>query len=239
MSDFSDALKTMSYAIVPRRCAICGEIVELDESLCDECKSVQKISSPRCMHCGCSRDDCNCKKHKNEYKQVAAVYYYNSSIIRAVHNFKDLNMPFLSNRFSDDMLGVIDELYSEVVFDCITFVPLRRFRELKRGYNQSQLIAKQLSKAMNVQCIPLLKKIRYTGVQHNKTAKQRKADVFGAYDVSDKFKNSIEDKTILLVDDVKTTGSTLNECAKMLNIYGAKEVYAISFALTKKEKTQQ
>lgn len=236
MSDFSDALKTISYAIVTKRCELCGEVVEFDESLCDDCKSAQKIVSPRCVHCGCAKDDCNCKKHKNEYKQVAAAYYYNSSIIRAVHNFKDLNMPFLSNRFSDDMLGVIDELYSSIDFDCITFVPLRRFRELKRGYNQSQLIAKHLSKAMHIKCIPLLKKVRYTGVQHNKTAKQRKVDVFGAYDVSDKFKNFINGKTILLVDDVKTTGSTLNECAKMLNIYGAKEVYAISFALTKKEK---
>lgn len=236
MSSLSDALKTMSYAIVPRRCALCGDVVELDEGLCGECKSAQKIVSPRCVHCGCSKDDCVCKKHKNEYKQIAAVYYYKDSIVRAVHHFKDLNMPFLSKYFADDMLNVIVELYSEIDFDCITFVPLRRFRELKRGYNQSQLIARQLSRTMNIPCIPLLKKVRYTGVQHNKTAKQRKADVFGAYDVADKFKNSFEGKTILLVDDVKTTGSTLNECAKMLNIYGAKEVYAISFALTKKEK---
>lgn len=237
MSDFLDALKTMSYAIVTRRCALCGEVVELDESLCDECKSAQKISSPKCMYCGCAKADCNCKKHKNEYKQIAAVYYYSDSIVRAVHNFKDLNMPFLSEHFANDMLAVIDELYSEIEFDCITFVPLRRFRKLKRGYNQSQLIAEQLSKSMHTKCIPLLKKVRYTGVQHNKTAKQRKADVFGAYDVADKFKNALDGKTILLVDDVKTTASTLNECAKMLTIYGVKEVYAISFALTKKEKS--
>lgn len=236
MSDFSDAFKTMSYALVTRRCALCGEVVELDESLCDECKSAQKIVSPRCMLCGCSKADCNCKKHKNEYKQLAAVYYYKNSIVRAVHNFKDLDMPFLARHFADDILDVINELYGDIAFDCITFVPLRKYKKLKRGYNQSQLIAQSLSQAMNITCMPLLKKVRYTGVQHNKSARQRKADVFGAYDVIGKYKGCLDGKTILLVDDVKTTGSTLNECAKMLNIYGAKEVYAISFALTKKEK---
>lgn len=236
MSDFADAAKKLSYVFVPRRCELCGEIVELDELMCDDCKRLMPISSPRCMQCGCSKDDCSCKKHKNEYKQLAGVYYYEGSIVRAVHNFKDLNMPFLSKRFACDMLKVIDECYSDIAFDYVTFVPLRSFKEHKRGYNQSQLIAEHISKSMNVQMLPILQKIRYTGVQHKKSEQQRKADIFGAYDVKGKFRNSIENKIILLVDDVKTTGSTLCECAKMLNIYGAKEVYAISFALTKKEK---
>ena len=83
-----------------------------------------------------------------------------------------------------------------------------------------------------------LKKSRYTGVQHYKSFENRTAQIYGSYDVKDSAKSKIIDKNILLIDDVKTTGSTLNECAKMLKIYGAKSVHCATLALTKKEKTK-
>lgn len=239
MNSIVSALKKLSLSVLPKRCEICCEVVELDELLCCDCKSLPMIHSPRCVYCGCSKKDCLCQKHKNEYKQIVAPYYYQDSIVRAVHNFKDNDMPFMSKRFSRDMEAVIHECYADITFDIIAYVPLRKFRELKRGYNQSKLLADSLSESLGIQCMPLLKKVRYTGVQHHKSEKQRKSDSFGAYDVDDKFKSQISDKTILLIDDVKTTGSTLNECAKMLNIYGAKAVYCAAFALTKKEKNRQ
>lgn len=239
MNNVISAVKKLSFAFVTRRCEMCGEVIELDESLCPDCKSLSLIDAPRCKYCGCSKDDCDCKKHKSEYKQIVAPYYYKDSIVRAVHHFKGDDMPFLSKRFSADMANMVKQYYGDIDFDYITYVPLRRFKEIKRGYNQSRLLGECLSKELNVKCVAFLKKVRYTGVQHHKSAKQRKADVFGAYDIADKYKNKVSDKTILLIDDVKTTGSTLNECAKMLNIYGAKGVYALTFALTAKQKDRQ
>lgn len=147
-------------------------------------------------------------------------------------------MPFLSKQFSSDMLKVIEECYDDISFDYITCVPLRKFKEFIRGFNQSKLIASDIAKVLDVPFIDCLLKTRYTGVQHHKSAAQRKADVFGAYDVKDEYKPLIDGKTILLIDDVKTTASTLNECAKMLNIYNAKAVYVSTLAITKKDKKQ-
>ena len=145
-------------------------------------------------------------------------------------------MPQLADNMAREMYSVIQKEYSDIEFDCITFVPLRKLRQTKRGFNQSRLIAQSLAKLMNVDVIELLSKVRYTGVQHHKSAQERRADVFGSYDVVDEYKYKLDGKTILLIDDVKTTGSTLGECAKMLKIYGAKAVYASTFAVTKKRK---
>ncbi len=238
MSNFLTAIKRLSKALFTNRCRLCGEVTELDRELCEECEAKKRIPENRCKHCGCAKEDCTCKEHKNEYKQIAAPYYYEDSIVRAVHNFKDNDMPFLAEHMACEMAKDIEKYYCEITFDCITFVPLRKFRVLKRGFNQSELLAKELSKILNVKAVPLLTKVRYTGVQHHKTAKQRAADTYGAYDVLDDFKDKLSGKTILLVDDVKTTGSTLNECAKMLKIYGADAVYCTSFAITKREKNK-
>lgn len=241
MNNFLSALMRLSFVLFTRRCEICGEVTEFNQELCDDCKSLEQIASPRCEFCGYSKEDCICKKHKNEYKQIVAPYYYKDSVARAVNNFKNHDMPFLSKRLALEMTDVINDCYGEICFDVVTYVPLRKFKKLKRGYNQSELLAKGISQSLGVKCLPLIKKVRYTGVQHFKTARERKAAVFGAYDIDKKYKSALEGKTVLLIDDIKTTGSTLNECAKMLNIYGAKAVYACTFALTKqppKERTE-
>lgn len=173
---------------------------------------------------------------KSEYNAVTAPYYYIGSTIRGVHNFKNNDMPFLAASFAKEMYGEIKREYKGVDLDYIAYVPLTEKRRLKRGFNQSQLLAQELEKLMNIKAEPLLIKIRNTGVQHLKTARQRAADAYGSYDVAGKYKYLLSGKTILLTDDVKTTGATLNECAKMLKIYGAKAVYCAAFAITKKKK---
>lgn len=236
MNIIKSAFQRILKFLFCNRCRICGEVIEPDCDLCDECKYLEKIENPRCIHCGCSKVNCTCKGKKNEYKQIVSAYYYRDSIIRAVSNFKNNDMPQLADNMANEMYHVIQQEYHDIEFDSITFVPLRKFHQTKRGFNQSQLIAQKLSILMNVEVMELLSKVRYTGVQHHKSARARSADVFGAYDVLDEYKYKLDGKRILLVDDVKTTGSTLGECAKMLKIYGAQTVYAVTFAVTKKEK---
>ncbi|MCM1114480.1 MAG: hypothetical protein NC397_03200 [Clostridium sp.] len=235
MSLITDALNQIAKAFFCNRCAFCGAVIELDEMLCSDCKSLPVIDKPVCLMCGSSEQDCTCKKHKNEYKNIVSVYYYEESLIRAIHNFKEHDMPFLSARLGADIAGVVEANYADVPFDMITYVPLRLFHQRVREFNQSQLLAEEVSKKINVPCEELLQKVRYTGVQHKKSAKMRKADIFGAYDVVDEYKSKLDGKVILLIDDVKTTGATLNECAKMLKIYGADAVYAATIAIAKKK----
>lgn len=83
-------------------------------------------------------------------------------------------------------------------------------------------------------CLKSLNKIRETETQRGASAKERRVNLFGAFDLVDGF--DIDGKTVLLVDDVKTTGSTLNECSEILKAYGAKAVYCSVFAVTKRKK---
>lgn len=222
--------------IFTNRCDVCGEVIEFNKSLCSQCNDLPTIKPPYCKYCGYSKEDCVCKQHKNEYKWVVAPFYYEKSIATSIHNFKNNDMPFLAKSLSLRMYNVVCDIYKDLDIDFITYVPFRRLHKIRRGYNQAELLALELSKIMGVPCVGLLKKVRYTGVQHKKSQSQRKADIFGAFDICDEYKNQLEGKTVLLVDDVKTTGSTLNECAKMLKIYSAKSVYCAVVAITKMDR---
>lgn len=229
MTIFTDAYERLLKVFFPARCELCGDVIEFNQTVCRECKALQKIKPPVCDSCGSSKADCKCKKKKNEFEAIAAVYYYRSVAVKAVHRFKDSGMTFLSKRFCKDMAACINERFDGVCFDAVTYVPMRRFDELLRGYNQSELLARGISEIIGVELKELLVKTHRTKPQKRSSARERKVNVFGAFDVKDK--DFVRDKTILLIDDVKTTGSTLNECAKMLKIYGAKAVYCATLAV--------
>lgn len=107
-------------------------------------------------------------------------------------------------------------------------------REKERGYNQSALLARELSALLGVpaDCHALCKSID-TPAQHALKGAERRGNVFGVFEVP--APESVEGKTILLCDDIKTTGATLDECAKTLKLAGAKEVYCVCIAVTRKQ----
>lgn len=158
-----------------------------------------------------------------------APYLYQDNVKRAVLNFKSAYMPFLSKRFARDMAKCIQENYF-MQFDMITYTPLSKKSLRKRDYNQAYLLAKEISKILDIPLADLLIKVRKTKEQKSLNSRERKTNVYGAFDLKDK--DIVINKRILLIDDVKTTGSTLNECAKMLNIYGAQSVWAATLAVT-------
>ena len=234
MSEIKAAAKRLLKIVYPNRCRICGEVIELDAGICAECSRVDKKALPRCYSCGCSKDDCTCKKNKNEFKRIVAPYYYDGQIKKGVSNFKRGGMPFLAESMAQDISVCIEKEYDDIELDYITFVPMTRGERTKRGYNQSELIARELSKLIHVECVPLLIKEEKTRPQKEMSSKERLVNLFGVFEV--KNIELIQNSSILLVDDIKTTGSTLSECAKMLNLYGAKEVYSAVYAVVKKEK---
>jgi len=115
-------------------------------------------------------------------------------------------------------------------FDLITYVPMTERDRRARGFNQARLIAKELAKEFRLPMGDILVKIQETSPQKELTAIRRSGNMLGVFDLAPG--TDVRGKRILLVDDIITTGSTLDECAKMLKIYGAESVVAATVAAT-------
>ena len=132
---------------------------------------------------------------------------------------------------ADYMTAAIHLEYKDIQFDLITCIPLSKDEYASRGFNQSAILAKEIAKNLNLPCdVKQIQKVRDIDPQRTKKAHERTGNVLGAFDIN--HPEEIKGLTILLIDDVMTTGATLSETAKMLRIYGAKNVYCAVFAMT-------
>lgn len=224
------------FSLLPRRCAYCGKAITADSLMCDGCaEKVSRIEGETCKHCGREKKICSCKKSSNYYTAIAAPFYFEGVVRKGMHSFKFRNCPRNSEAFSDEMSKTIKEKFADVSFDYITEVPMTKKKVRKRGYNQCALLSKNISELTGIEYREgILTKLYETGNQHGLTYYLRKGNLTGAFDVVNP--EEVKDKTILLCDDVSTSGETFNECAKMLWLYGAGDVYCIATALTKPVK---
>ncbi len=195
------------------------------------------IKGERCRYCGAEKSRCDCKKHKFGYDGITAPFYYENGIKACVRRLKFGNRMFLANILAKDMAKCVKEDFDHIHFDFVCYVPFSKVQKIKRNYNQSELLAESLSKELSLPLNSVMVKCFETKAQHTMSARQRKGNVFGVYDI--KSWADVTGKTILLVDDVKTSGSTLDDCASILKIRGAKEVYCATIAIAnfKKEKS--
>lgn len=217
----------------PNRCIFCNEVIGPFENCCQNCKAdLPWIHGEICSFCGSIKSDCSCnKRHGDFYDGIIAPLYYVGSVRKSIHNFKfydDKNSYKVFAKLMDDSRK---EYYSDISFDYIAYTPMSRKHRKKRGYNQSELLAKRIS---GLSDIPFAKdmilKIYPTRIQHKCTHwTERKGNLLGAFDINRKY--DVEGKNILLIDDVKTSGATLSECGKMLYLYGAESVYCLTAAI--------
>lgn len=229
-SKFLDKLKIVLF---PKRCAICGNVIEFDRSICDYCLELPEINAPICMKCGCSKENCICKKRKRkpEYKAVIAPFYYEDSIKQGVLNFKMNEMPKLAESYSAYISDAIKKYYELIDFDFVTYIPMTKRDKIDRGYNQSELLAEKVAEKCNIPLKHALIKKRKNKIQKRQHAEDRYVNMYNVFDIKDGV--DLTDCRVLLIDDVKTTGATLSSAALTLKAYGAKEVYCAVFAIVK------
>lgn len=232
-------LKLFLASVFPQRCVFCGKLIAGDIKICDSCrKSVSRIEGEICPKCGRGKKDCDCRGRENYFDGIIAPYYYEGTVRKGIHRYKFGNIASNSEFFAAEMLKSINERYRDINFDFITEVPMTDKAIKKRGYNQSSLLCKEIASGGDItyNC-NVLYKLYETKKQHTLNYYARKGNLTGVYDV--KNPDSVKDKTILLVDDISTTGETLNECSKMLWLYDAKAVYCVTIALTKPKKRKK
>lgn len=231
MSDkLFDKLKIVLF---PKRCAICGNVIEFDKSICADCADLPVIHAPICMKCGCSKDNCICKKkrRKPEYKAVIAPFYYEDSVKQGVLNFKMNEMPKLADSYAGYISDVIKRYYELIDFDFITYIPMTKRDKINRGYNQAELLAEKIAEECGIPLKHALVKKRKNKMQKRQHAADRYVNMYNVFDIREG--TDLTDSRVLLIDDVKTTGATLSSAALTLKAYGAKEVYCAVFAIVK------
>lgn len=219
-------------SLFPRRCACCGAIVSAEKGFCSECeKSLPRITGEVCPACGRGKKKCTCKNKSNYYDAIAAPFYFEGNIRLGIHRFKFRRAAYYADAYAREMSDTVALRFKNVKFDYITEVPSGKMARRERGYNQCELLARAVSKNTGIPYKKgILKKIYETEKQHGLNYYMRQGNLTGVFD-SDR-PEEIKDKVILLCDDISTSGETLNECAKMLWLYGAKNIYCISAALT-------
>lgn len=227
----------ISYLIFGNHCKYCDELIAFGEAMCENCKNdLPRITGEKCKLCGAGKDRCTCKKAKMKYDGICAPFYYEKTIETAIRKFKFADKPYIAKALAEDTAAAVKENFADMNFDFIDFIPFSKNQSKKRKYNPAGEIAKEMSKLLEIPIKNVLTKSFETETQHISGAFYRKGNVAGAYDISENA--DLQGKTVLLVDDIKTTGSTLNECARVLKIAGAEKVCCAVAALTAKEKSE-
>lgn len=214
MIKFFDYILSLIY---PPKCVFCGTVIDKSD-ICEECKKTLPFT----------KGDSIYQKFPFVDKCISPLYY-KDYVRRAVLRFKFAGCSCYSRRLGGIMSECAENNLDCGSIDMVSCIPLSRKRMHDRGYNQAELLAKEISKKVGVEYLPTLKKIRHNTAQSTiKDSKQRAANVIGAYRVIDA--EEVKGKYILLVDDVVTTGSTVSECARILKKSGAKAVYCVTLA---------
>ena len=212
-------------------CNICGKEIFNNEYYCDECKSKLKpITSIKCDHCGRLTSNptlyCeSCSVVNQNIDTARSVYAYNETIAKIIYNFKYSSKTYIKDIFAEELSRVY--LNNFFVSDYLTYIPMTKERLNDRGYNQSKLMADKLSEILSVPSIELVEKVYETERQATLTANERKDNLKGSF----KGKNiDLKGKTVTVIDDVLTTGVTMDLVAEQLKKMGASKVYALTVA---------
>lgn len=232
----SSLLFYISGLLFPARCHGCDRIIQRDAFLCDNCvEKVERLENP-CTGCGKPEGECDCGR--NGFRlNITAPFAYTGCIVAAIHRFKFGGDRNAHAHLAGYMAESVKEKFSGIEFDFVTCVPQTARRKRRRGYNQSALLAKGCAKLLGLPCKEALLKTRNTKDQHKLKAKERAENLKGAFSVNDT--SVVKGKTVLLCDDIKTTGATLNECRKTLIKAGAKEVYCVTAAVVTDKKVNK
>jgi competence protein ComFC len=218
--------------IYPERCCCCSKPVICGKVVCNSCRpGLVRINPPFCSVCGFNKQDCSCRGYSRHTDGCASPFYHERSAKSALHLLKFAGKIYVAEMFSLCMAQMVQQVYHNIKFDCITSVPLSPVIHKKRRYNQSSILAEWLSKQLDIPYKNLLIKKFETIPQRQLPAFKRSGNVLGVYDVLPGACDFVESElcnSVLLVDDTVTTGSTIDECAKILKLYGVEKVYAIT-----------
>ncbi len=217
-------------------CFICDKYDKeiKDKYICCNCnKKLERLTGNLCKKCSKPINNdtthlCNeCKKDTKFFETVKSPLKYTGLVKKSIYDFKYYDKTYYYKLFGSILLDyMVNNNYMD--FDLIIPIPLHKSKLRSRGYNQSELIAKFLSVKTNIKYSNCVKRIKKTNVQNQLSKIKRRQNIKNAFLLTNL--HIINNKRILLIDDIYTTGSTINECSKLLIENGAHSVYGLTIA---------
>lgn len=227
----------IAQLLYPKRCVRCGKrgdyicdtcfagIAFLEHQLCGVCQkgSIDGMTHPKC-------------RTRYGIDGIFSAIKYKGIVKKLLYQFK--YPPYLS-----DLKGILgrllyegviqEEAFVKISLDTRVFivpVPLHTARERKRGYNQAELLARDFSYRLKTPFLSVLERSKMTKPQFDLRKEERIRNVIDAFSVKENFKRRLSGATVILIDDITTTGATLRECAKVLKKSGVKKVIGTTLA---------
>lgn len=208
--------------LYPPKCVLCGSLLEDEETdLCHDCR--------------CDVPAWEKSRKKLQFLDSwAAVWYYEENVRRSLVRYKFYGARSYASVYGRLLAMKLSEQHPDGV-DILTWVPVSPIRKFFRGYDQVELLAYAVGSELGITPVRTLNKIRHNRTQSRiRGEAKRRANVLGAYKVTDPA--VVRGKTIVLLDDIITTGATIGECARMLLTAGALEVHGGAVAATRSYK---
>lgn len=234
----SGALSQAIDTVLPPRCVITGEPVEAQGMIAPAAwADLDFVAAPFCETCGFPFDFevdngslcATCLENPPDYETARAALKYNDASRGLILGFKHADKTHAVLAFTPWLKRTGADMLAQGHY--IVPVPLHRWRLIARRYNQSALIAQALAKDTGIPVmLDALVRVRATQSQGHLKAKERFKNVKKAFDVNPRAVEKIKGKTIILVDDVYTTGATVGECTKVLLKHGAARVHVLTLA---------
>ena len=220
----------------PRRCPLCDSVIAYGNDLCPICvKKVPYIKEPACKKCGKQLENerqeycSDCKRKRHHYVQGKAVFSYKKEMKLSMYRFKYSNRREYAQFYAKEATRRYGDCLIRRGIEIIIPVPMYAGKRRVRGYNQAEVFAKSLGKETGIPVeTGLVLRVKNTTPQKELNDKQRKDNLKGAFQVK---ANIVKYSKILLVDDIYTTGTTIDAIAEVLEKAGVAEIYFMSICI--------
>ena len=222
--------------IYPRRCPFCDEpVLGKEEFVCADCKvRIRVVKEPYCMKCGkeLNRSEAeycaDCKKYPHKYDRGRSLLVYEGPVKRSVYRFKYAGRKEYAGSYAGLMEAELGDFVREISPDALIPVPLHRKRFRKRGYNQAQLLAKEIGGRMGIPVLgATVQRVKNTVPLKTLERVRRQNNLKKAFKING---NDVKLNTVIIIDDIYTTGSTMDALSAVLRRAGVKQIFFLTLA---------
>ncbi len=235
LNTIKSIIVAITHVLYPKRCVACDKVLlklEKEIGFCTKCRSkIELVGSDYCLKCGQpiarhNTELCDsCQKKKHNFEQVRAIYKYEGDMKQAIYRFKYGNKRCYARVFAKHAVKYYGEWIRHNNIEAIVPVPMYKPKERRRGYNQATVFAKELSAITGIPVMEdIIRRNTDTVAMKQLIGIKRTKNLLNVFTLTLK---DVQFRKVLIVDDIYTTGTTIDEVAKVLKQGGVTDVFGI------------